>query len=54
MREKKESEEGAGGEEIIVEEEEQVMEASHKELARDMFEKITNYIIVLMSTLLYS
>ena len=39
--EEKKSGEGDGGEEIL---EEEGMEASHKELARDMFEKITDYL----------
>ena len=41
VREEKESGERDGGEEIL---EEEGMEASHKELARDMFEKITDYL----------
>ena len=41
VREEKESGERDGGEGIL---EEQGMEASHKELARDMFEKITDYL----------
>ena len=41
MREEKESGERDGGEEIL---EEEGMEASHKELARDMFAKITDYL----------
>ena len=44
VREEKESGERDGGEEILEEEEEEGMEASHKELARDMFEKITDYL----------
>ena len=41
VREEKKSGEGDGGEEIL---EEEGMEASHKELARDMFEKIIDHL----------
>ena len=41
VSEEKESGEGDGGEESL---EEEGMEASHKELARDMFEKITDHL----------
>ena len=44
VREEKDSGGRDGGEEISEEEEEEGMEASHKELARDMFEKITDYL----------